>query len=70
MYHYNSAKSKNYRLAQQFIMLKLGTGYMFRLYTAIIRSFIQSLNKLYIEMRAVWDPSSVTVITNTIKRFS
>jgi hypothetical protein len=27
---YNSVKSKNYNLAQQFIMSKLGTGYMFR----------------------------------------
>jgi hypothetical protein len=32
-------------------MLKFGTVYMFRLYAAISRPFLQSLNKLYIEMR-------------------
>jgi hypothetical protein len=42
-------------------MLKFGTVYIFRLYTTITRPFLQSRNKLYIEMHAVWDPSTVTM---------
>jgi hypothetical protein len=44
------SKNKNHSLAQQFIMLKLGTCYVFQLYTTIVRPFLQSLNPLTLEL--------------------